>query len=291
MGPHIDPLAVVRLLRPGQATAWVERAAGDGPTPVIGVREESRRIRRLPPDAPVELRAGVYTSPEAIVIPLLLRIGPERSDAVYEIWVNAHSTDFGLFDALAHDEEDDSLRLQDRWRDEQILEMLRAGWPSVKRARRKQSDESPREKVLLFAGQKIDWHLGLPELKVWSGQASLESIIDARVQAIRSHRLPEDATLIDWRVPMGTASGLDARSAVNAIDVGFSPTALGMDVFTFAAAELLGIVGMAVWPIIRFGYREYGYLDENDDLWRFGKVDRDGGGDGGSTLTRCQGQP
>jgi len=102
MGPHIDPLAVVRLLRPGQATAWVERAAGDGPTPVIGVREESRRIRRLPPDAPVELRAGVYTSPAAIVIPLLLRIGPERSDAIYEIWVNAHSTDFGLFDALAH---------------------------------------------------------------------------------------------------------------------------------------------------------------------------------------------
>jgi len=175
------------------------------------------------------------------------------------------------------DEEDDSLRSQDRWRDEQILEMLRAGWPSVKRARRKQSDESPREKVLLFAGQKIDWHLGLPELKVWSGQASLESIIDARVQAIRSHRLPEDATLIDWRVPMGTASGLDARSAVNAIDVGFSPTALGMDVFTFAAAELLGIVGMVVWPIMRFGYREYGYLDENDDLWRFGQVDRDGG--------------
>lgn len=156
--------------------------------------------------------------------------------------------------------------------DRRVLALLLRDAPEYRR--RKREAEGEREEMITLAGERIGWHRAIPELKCWAGQASLASIVGARVDAIGDAE--PTAPLLNWTVPLKTCSGIDARVAPKAIDVGFSLDALGMSIMTFAACELLAIVGMAITPIIRYGYRAYGYVDPGGEWWQFRVVEREG---------------
>lgn len=156
--------------------------------------------------------------------------------------------------------------------DRRVLAWLLAGTPAGKK--RKKSDESQREEIITLAGERIGWHRALPELKCWAGQASMSSIVSARVAAIAD--VEPDAPLLDWRVPIKTCSGIDARVAPNGLDDGFSVSNLGMSIYTYAAGELLAILGMGITPIVRYGYRTYGYVDGSGEWWQFRVIERQG---------------
>lgn len=181
---------------------------------------------------------------------------------------------------LAPDESDDSdIDPFWVWR-RPVLLALAGEQPAKKKARRSKSDEGERDGIASLAGQKIGWHMALPELKVWAGQLTLQSIVDARRAAIHDaiaviDRDPPDP--LDWRLPIGGASGIDPRSCVTALDAGFSPDALGMDIVTYCAAELLATLGMEISPITRFSHRVYGYqTPDSGDWWQFGIANRGG---------------
>lgn len=150
-----------------------------------------------------------------------------------------------------------------------------AGLPPKKVREKKPRDEEVSERAVSLGGVRVDWHTAFRELKIWAGQATLESMILRRQAALYSAAVPP-CRLIDWRLPIKTMSGLDPRTAAGAIDIGFSPAALDMDIETYVAAELLAIIGMQVSPITRFGGREYGYLDPIGQWWSFRVVEREG---------------
>lgn len=156
--------------------------------------------------------------------------------------------------------------------DRRVLALLLRDAP--KPARRKQGSDEPREEMVRLAGQRIAWQRSLPELKVWAGQMSMLTIVAGRSAAL-ADKTP-DAPLVDWRVPLTGCCGIDARVTPNALDDGFSVAALGMPVCTFAACELLAILGMSVSPIVRYGYRCYGYVDPSGQWWQFRTVEREG---------------
>lgn len=155
--------------------------------------------------------------------------------------------------------------------DRRVLALLLCAAPSTPRGKRAKNAE---EKPVVLCGERIGWHRALPELKCWAGQATMLSIVSARVDAIGDAQ--PNAPLLDWRLPLKTVSGLDAATNTDALDVGFSVASLGMMIETYAARELLAILGMAVSPIVRYGFRCYGYLDPDDQWWQFRVVEREG---------------
>lgn len=157
--------------------------------------------------------------------------------------------------------------------DRRVLRLLLADAPAYKK--RKQSDDSPREEIITLAGERIGWHRALPELKCWAGQMSLRSIVGARVAATVEAGEP-GAPLLDWQVPLKTCSGIDARCAPHALDDGFSVAMLGMAIYTYTACELLAVLGMGISPIVRYGYRNYGYVDPLGQWWQFHVAERQG---------------
>lgn len=71
-------------------------------------------------------------------------------------------------------------------------------------------------------------------------------------------------------------SGIDAVSAVNAIDAGFSPSNLDMDIACRPGVEVLAVLGLESVPLVSFGPRECGFLHDGR-VWRFDVEERDGG--------------
>lgn len=190
----------------------------------------------------------------------------------------------GEFTYPSDDMEDDLPGAQARWIDRAIMEMLRGKSIPPKKGRKGKDadpDNSPveesAERAVDLAGVRIDWHRGLPELKVWAGRATMQTIVDGRRAALHAAGdLPMGTRLLDWTIPYKTMSGLDARTAASALDIGFSPDALGMMIGTYVAAELLMIVGLQLHPVTRFGKREYGYQDLDGRWWGYSVVDREG---------------
>lgn len=172
------------------------------------------------------------------------------------------------------DYEDEHPGAVDAWRDKAILALLRGSEPPKKQ--RKEPDENGKEKIVTLAGVRIDWHLALPELKVWAGKANMLTVTSRRLAALWECE-PDGSRLLDWTVPLKTASGLDARIQTDPIDVGFSLAALGMKIMTFAAAELLAIIGLQTSPIVRWSKENYGYADATGQWWRFRVLDRSDG--------------
>lgn len=95
----VDPLVVMRGLRPGQGTAWLERGKTRSTYLAFGVREESARITALPRMVETELRAAARlvntTAGQVLAVPVVLRLGApdRRGQNLYEFWLNAHALD------------------------------------------------------------------------------------------------------------------------------------------------------------------------------------------------------
>jgi hypothetical protein len=119
----------------------------------------------------------------------------------------------------------------------------------------------------------ITWPDRVPGLVTWSGQQNLAKVIIARQRALGAAAIDD---LFAHRVPMKGASGLDAQSCPDALDMGFSTHALGMEVMQRPAVELLAIIGLETLPLVSFGPRECGFL-HGRRLWRFAVEARDGG--------------
>lgn len=181
-------------------------------------------------------------------------------------------------DGPGDEDEDENPGAQRRWMDEQILALLR-GEQRKEKAKRKEDKPlaaEVREDAVKFAGRRITWHRALPDMRVWAGGATLEKIIQRRQDALWEHPLPAGVSLLAWRVPLRTTSGLDPRSVVKAIDAGFSVDALDMMIESFAAAELLAVLGMEIGPITRLAPLVYGYEDETRKWWRYSVESRAG---------------
>lgn len=159
--------------------------------------------------------------------------------------------------------------------DRRVLSLLLRDAPEYKPKRKKGKAAPPSDEMVLLAGERISWHRALPELKCWAGRMTLLSIVGARASALVEAGEPT-GPLLDWSIPLKTCSGIDARVTPNALDDGFSVAALGMDVYTYAACELLAVLGMSVSPIVRYGYKCYGYVDPSGEWWEFRIVERQG---------------
>ncbi|HVA50148.1 MAG TPA: hypothetical protein VNH11_27530 [Pirellulales bacterium] len=99
--------AIIDGIESGQTRAsveWFEWAllavAGDcrralygADTLVFGVREESGRIARLSRAVETELRAAARWVGNVLVVPAVLRLGPEAAagDNLYELWLNGQA--------------------------------------------------------------------------------------------------------------------------------------------------------------------------------------------------------
>jgi hypothetical protein len=171
--------------------------------------------------------------------------------------------------------DDDNMRDVRADMDRRVLALLLRDAPQAKKQKRSNTEGEPREEMLKLCGERIGWHRALPELKCWAGQATLLSTVAARVEALGGAP-PEGVGLLDWTVPLKTCSGIDARVAPNGLDDGFSVAQLGMPIYTYAACELLAVLGMAITPIVRYGYRCYGYVDRDGQWWQFRVVEREG---------------
>lgn len=187
----------------------------------------------------------------------------------------------------ADDEGPSFAERRNRWQAEQVL-LAVAGdaRPRVKRAAKTAAvqatevQENLKEPRVDLGGLKhIGWHRRMPQLKVWAGLSTLETLVAGRRMAIWDARpggegpitaaLPAGTRLLDWRVPILGVSGLDPRSECDAIDVGFSPSRLGMPVYQYAAAELLMIIGMDIVPITCVSPWVYEWRDADDAPWQF----------------------
>lgn len=141
------------------------------------------------------------------------------------------------------------------------------------------SKAEPRAADLLGARwvRLITWPDRIPGLKTWAGQSTLPKIITAHQRRLRES---EEADLFEARGVYRTGknegpSGLDAGTCRDAIDIGFSPSKLGMDIVCRPAVELLAIVGLEAVPLVSFGARECGFLHDSR-AWRFQVEPRDG---------------
>lgn len=120
---------------------------------------------------------------------------------------------------------------------------------------------------------QITWVDRVPGLKTWAGQVTLPKLISKLQDAIRK---PSPDDLFEFRCPLKGATGIDALSCQNAIDIGFSPNALDMPVVQRPAMELLAIYGLETLPLLSFASRVCGFVHDGK-LWRFPVEERDGG--------------
>lgn len=123
----------------------------------------------------------------------------------------------------------------------------------------------------------ITWPDRLPGLKTWAGQSTLPKIIAGHLKRLAN----VDGDLFTARGVIHSskgqgASGLDALNCQDALDIGFSPSALGMDIECRPAVELLAIIGLETLPLVSFGPRDCGFI-HNGKAWRFPVEERAGG--------------
>ena len=107
----------------------------------------------------------------------------------------------------------------------------------------------------------ITWPDRLPGLKTWAGQSTLPKIIAAHQRRLGKCNT---ADLFEARGVYRTSkgegpSGLDASTCQDAIDVGFSASACGMDIECRPAVELLAILGLEAVPLVSFAPRVCGF--------------------------------
>ena len=91
----IDPLNVLRQMPPGSAL-YSRELLSDRWEVAWLIREETKRINQLGKNPEVEFRAGIYEYDGVMLIPVLVRIGPETRESVYETWINIYQDGDGF---------------------------------------------------------------------------------------------------------------------------------------------------------------------------------------------------
>jgi hypothetical protein len=124
----------------------------------------------------------------------------------------------------------------------------------------------------------VTWPDRVPGLKTWAGNSTLVKVIEAHQTRLRADPA---ADLFEARGAYRTArgqgpSGIDYNTCRDAVDIGFSPAKLGMDIVCRPAVELLAIVGLETLPLVSYGSRECGFAHAGR-LWRFAVETRSGG--------------
>lgn len=98
--PLVDPLSILLQRPPG--SCLYTRTQLDGGTWEVAwlLREESARIRALGPGPDVEFRAGAigerFHRQDILLIPIVVRVGPEVQENLWESWLNIYQTDGGI---------------------------------------------------------------------------------------------------------------------------------------------------------------------------------------------------
>jgi hypothetical protein len=89
-GKPVDPVEVLLRSPRGTALFAAEAAAGNRREVVMLVRGDWERIAGLGQSPPTEFRAGLFgpSSSGAVLVPILLRIGPDEAENLYEAWAN-----------------------------------------------------------------------------------------------------------------------------------------------------------------------------------------------------------
>ena len=89
---YVDPEKMMKTRPPGQA-AFMRFAPVEGTLGVaFMLREETARIAALQ-DPEIELRAGVLEQDGVLLIPVLLRVGKEVQENIWETWWNFYASD------------------------------------------------------------------------------------------------------------------------------------------------------------------------------------------------------
>lgn len=130
-----------------------------------------------------------------------------------------------------------------------------------------------------WLGRVISWPDRVPGLKTWAGNATLCGIIAGHLKRLASADFAGDLFTVRGviRTVKGEGpSGLDSPTCQNAIDIGFSPSKLGMEIECRPALELLAVVGLESAPLVSFDARVCGFVHAGK-VWRFDVQDRDGG--------------
>jgi hypothetical protein len=86
------PIRYPELLRESaRGTALLAPQAGSGEVALL-VHSDSTRIAGLDKDPTIEFRAGLFTQEESglDLVPVLVRLGPEEPENIYEAWVNEY---------------------------------------------------------------------------------------------------------------------------------------------------------------------------------------------------------
>lgn len=91
----VDPLQVLRQMPPGSAL-YSRELLSDRWEVAWLIREETERIKKLGDNPEVEFRAGLIYQDEVALIPVLVRIGPETRESIYETWINVHQPEDGF---------------------------------------------------------------------------------------------------------------------------------------------------------------------------------------------------
>lgn len=123
----------------------------------------------------------------------------------------------------------------------------------------------------------ITWPDRVPGLVTWAGQATLAKVITGHRRRLAGAVGDPLAVRGLIRTSKGEGpSGIDAGACPDAIDLGFSAKAAGVDVGCRPAVELLAVIGLGTVPLVSFAARECGFVHDGR-LWRFAVESRDGG--------------
>jgi len=88
----IDPIELLRTMPPGSALYARERIDTGAWEVAWLVREETKRIQALGKSPAVSFRAGLWPFDNVMLIPVLVQVGPETPETIYESWINVHAT-------------------------------------------------------------------------------------------------------------------------------------------------------------------------------------------------------
>lgn len=96
-----DALTLIRSAPAGMALYGRERIDSGASEVAWYLREESARIAALGVGPEIEVRGHVIEYARVLLIPILIRIGEERQENIWETWLNAQQPENAGIDALS----------------------------------------------------------------------------------------------------------------------------------------------------------------------------------------------